>query len=95
MKVYAINYTLNNKPSASYEILADKIRSLSGSYLHCLDSYWLVVHNGGAAAIFDALASVMKQDDRLMVSEIGPDYKAFLPASALDWIQQTMGGQRL
>lgn len=91
MPILSINYTLRNKKPAAYEALFGAIKGASdGTYLHCLDSFWLIRSTASASEVFDHLAKFMKKNDSLVVMEAGADYKCFLPKAALDWIKDVL-----
>lgn len=68
MPVYMIGYDLN-KAGKNYDDLHEAIQSL-GSWWHCLDSTWLVVHSGAAIDIARSLVAHIDDDDTLLVSKI-------------------------
>ena len=88
MRIYSINYTLRNKPAENYAVVAKAIQNSSGgNCLHCLDSYWLILHPGPASTIFNAIGTAFMKDDSLMVTEVGLDYAAYLPEVEREWLK--------
>ncbi|MCC5853706.1 MAG: hypothetical protein JJU30_12765 [Alkalimonas sp.] len=67
MKVYQINYDLRNQ--RNYQDLIIKIKSY-GNWAKPLESCWLIVTEQSATQIRDTLASVMDNDDGLLVTRL-------------------------
>ena len=66
MHTYLIGYDLN-KPGKDYSELYKAIEALSGTWWHHLDSTWIIRHEGGAAAVRDALSKHLDSTDELLV----------------------------
>lgn len=67
MKVYQINYDLRNQ--RNYQDLITKIKSY-GIWAKPLESCWLIATEQSASQIRDTLASVMDNDDGLLVTRL-------------------------
>ncbi|MDO6568618.1 CRISPR-associated protein Cas2 [Alteromonas sp. 1_MG-2023] len=67
MKVYQINYDLRNQ--RNYQDLITKIKSY-GTWAKPLESCWLIATEQSASQIRDTLASVMDNDDGLLVTRL-------------------------
>lgn len=66
MKTYLIGYDLN-KAGKNYTDLIEKIKTLSATRWHCLDSTWIIKTNSSASAIRDTLKPYIDSDDELLV----------------------------
>ncbi|KZZ46930.1 hypothetical protein A3759_06195 [Thalassolituus sp. HI0120] len=67
MKVYQINYDLRKQ--RNYSALIDKIKSYK-IWATPLESCWLIATNQSATQIRDNLATVMDNDDGLLVTRL-------------------------
>lgn len=67
MKLYQINYDLRKK--RDYSSLIKKIKEY-GTYAKPLESCWLIATNQSASQIRNNLASVMDEDDGLLVTRL-------------------------
>jgi hypothetical protein len=57
MPVFLVGYDLRHGTEDEYRELIETIKKISASWWHCLDSTWLIVHQGPASAIRDALTT--------------------------------------
>ena len=72
MAAFLIMYDINKEGaaySAANKLVADKIKSLSGTWWHHLDSTWIVVASMTAVQIRDAVGSVLDSNDELLVMQ--------------------------
>ena len=67
MKVYQISYDLRKQ--RDYESLYERIKSY-GKWCHPLESTWVIATAQTASNIRDYLASVMDNDDGLLVTRL-------------------------
>jgi hypothetical protein len=72
MTTYMIGYDLN-KSGKDYKDLIAAIKDLSGSWWHHLDSTWIIVHNGTAVQIRDALKKHIDDNDELLVIKLATE----------------------
>ncbi len=68
MATYIIGYDLK-KPGQDYSSLFEAIKKL-GNWWHCLDSTWIIKHDGPATSIRDALTPHIDSNDRLLVTKL-------------------------
>ncbi|TDR38581.1 hypothetical protein DFR29_12082 [Tahibacter aquaticus] len=66
MASYLIGYDLN-KRGKDYSSLIEAIKKVGSDWWHCLDSTWIVKHDGPSTVIRDALAKFIDSDDELLV----------------------------
>lgn len=89
MKVYQINYDLRNQ--RNYSTLTDKIKSY-GTWAKPLESCWIVATNQSASQIRDGLASVMDNDDGLLVTRLeGEAAWRGLSSEITKWLKEQLG----
>jgi hypothetical protein len=69
MKSILIGYDLN-RPGQNYGSLFAAIKTLGGTWWHCLDSTWIIKSNKTTAAIRDALMPHIDKSDELLVVEL-------------------------
>lgn len=67
MASYLIGYDLN-APGKDYTKLIDAIKALGSNWWHCLDSTWIIKHEGPSTAIRDALTPLLDPNDELLVA---------------------------
>ena len=72
MALYLISYDIAEKDASEYQGLWDHLRKIGAAKI--LYSEWLVIGDAGqAAAIYDNIAPLIRQADRLLVQELGQD----------------------
>jgi hypothetical protein len=72
MALYLISYDISKEDSNEYDALWAKLRTMGATKI--LYSEWVVTGNVGAARqIYDQLAPLTKQPDRLLVQELTSD----------------------
>ena len=69
MNTFIIGYDLKS-PGQDYETLFARIKDISGTWWHCLDSTWIIKHAGSATDVRDALVPFIDENDALLVSEL-------------------------
>jgi autonomous glycyl radical cofactor GrcA len=72
MSNYVVSYDLIE--DKNYEAIIEKIKSL-GSWAKPLESFWLLDSSKSASEIRDLLQTVVDQDDKIIVIQLG-DYWA-------------------
>jgi len=69
MAVYMVTYDLI-KPHQDYPDLIKAIKEIGTTWCKPLLSTWLIVHDGPATAIRDALSQHIDDDDKLLVQRV-------------------------
>jgi hypothetical protein len=89
MAVYLIGYDLK-KPGQDYKDLFDAIKAVGSDWWHCLDSTWMVVSNGSAVSIRDALRGHIDTSDKLLVVTLttGAAWSGPFNADCVKWLQK-------
>jgi hypothetical protein len=72
MASYLIGYDLK-KPGKDYASLIEAIKNLGSDWWHCLDSTWIIKHDGPSVAIRDALSRHIDPRSRRSTFETGSD----------------------
>lgn len=85
MPAYFISYDLN-KQGQDYSGLFDAIKSY-GTWLHPLDSTWLISTTDRAEQVFNKLSPHIDSNDRILIMEIKHHWHAKLDQQAYDWIR--------
>jgi hypothetical protein len=76
MPVFLVGYDLRHGTEDEYRELIETIKKISASWWLCLDSTWLIVHQGPASAIRDALGPHLqlpndqRRGDMLLVARL-------------------------
>ncbi len=87
MSALLIGYDLN-KPGQNFDKLYEKIKQL-GTWLHYLDSTWIVVSSLTPGQDVDRLKPTLDDsDDVLIVNITGDTYSGWLPQEAWDWLRK-------
>jgi hypothetical protein len=89
MAVFMVGYDLHE--GENYEDLIKAIEKLTHSAWHCLDSTWLIVHDGPSGAIRDALLPHIMEGDRLLVAHVskGVAWRGF-NKQCEDWLRANL-----
>ncbi|AYA02261.1 SinR family protein [Acinetobacter sp. WCHAc010034] len=88
LKSYMIGYDLN-KSGKNYSGLTEKIKEISGTWWHHLDSTWIVKSEKSAVEIRDLLSPFIDADDELLVAGLSGDaaWKGF-NSKGSEWIKK-------
>ena len=73
MKVFAVNYDLR-KPGKDYKGLHEELKN-SPDWWHYLGSTWLIASSETAAQLYERLRLHFDRNDRLLIIEVGADYR--------------------
>lgn len=87
--VFAIMYKINTAKK-NYSALYERIKSL-GSWMHYLDSTWLVVpsEKKTPTEVYDQLIPMIDgENDYLLVIEVKNNYRGWLPKDAWEWMEK-------
>ena len=70
-KSILIGYDLNNpRQNNDYKDLIEKIKTLSATRWHCLDSTWIIKSDATCVQVRDALTPFLDSGDELLVVEL-------------------------
>lgn len=84
--VYLISYDLNT-PGKNYNDLYIKLRSFN-SYLHPLESTWVIDTLFSAKEIFDRLNPTIDSNDKLLIVKLDTQWHALLSQSDYEWLHK-------
>jgi len=89
MASYLIGYDLN-KTGQDYAALIDTIKGL-GSWWHCLDSTWIIKHDGSSTVIRDTLKPHIDSNDELLVVKLtGEGAWAGFKTECSTWLKENL-----
>ncbi len=88
LKSYMVGYDLNNS-NKDYSGLIAKIKEISGTWWHHLDSTWIIRSEKSAKEIRDLLSPFIDADDELLVAGLTGEaaWKGFNTRGS-EWIKQ-------
>lgn len=90
-RTYTIQYDLY-KTGQRYDTLIPAIQKLGSLCVKPLASCFAIVSTMTAAQIRDALLSHLDANDRLLVTQVGPDWASLnLPKEVAEWFNQNVG----
>jgi hypothetical protein len=89
MPVFLVSYDLN-VAGRNYDGLVNTIRQLPG-YCRVSSLAWLISSEETAAQLFNRLAPMLDQRDRLLVIEVMDHYQGWLTKPQWAWIKRTLG----
>ena len=87
-KVYNVSYDLN-KSGKDYVGLHDELKKTS-SWLHLLDSTWLLCTSETAQQIWERLRSHIDEDDNILIAQITSNNAGWLRKTWWTWINNQM-----
>lgn len=91
MAAILIGYDLNRK-GQDYATLIAKIKELSGTWWHCLDSTWIIKCDLTAVQVRDTLTQFIDANDELLVVDITGDHAAWrgFDDSCSNWLKKNL-----
>lgn len=87
-KVYNVSYDLN-KAGKDYNGLHEELKKTS-SWLHLLDSTWLLCTTESAQQIWERLKSYIDDDDNILIAEITKNNAGWLRKTWWTWINERL-----
>jgi hypothetical protein len=88
-RLYNVSYDLN-KTGKDYKGLHEELKK-TGTWIHLLDSTWLLFTAESATQIYNRLRPHIDQDDNIMIAQITNNYSGWLPENAWNWVKQCIG----
>ena len=91
MAVYIVAYQLDeeNLETQNYDDFLAALEEYDG-YCQAFDNVWFVYSDGTADEIHEDLVQHLYDGDFILVTEMGEDYRGFLPESAVDWLNENI-----
>lgn len=91
MNTYLIGYDLN-KTGQDYETLINKIKGLTNTWWHCLDSTFIIKTDLTAVQIRDYLVSFIDSNDELLVARLSGEaaWNNGFSDKCSDWLKNNL-----
>ena len=91
MKAYLITYDLK-KSGQNYNALYDAIKSASynDTWMHYLDSTWIIKSSLSAEQVYDKIKAVVDDNDYFIIIEVVKDYYGWLPKESWEYLDNNI-----
>jgi len=91
MSVYLVAYQIDedNMENQDYDDFVDALQEYDG-YCQIFDNLWFVCSDDSADDVHEDLVQHLYDGDFILITEMGEDYRGFLPESAVDWLNENI-----
>ena len=91
MSVYLVAYQIDedNMENQDYDDFVDALQEYDG-YCQIFDNLWFVCSDDSADDVHEDLVQHLYDGDFILITEMGDDYRGFLPESAVDWLNENI-----
>ena len=91
MSVYLVAFQIDedNMENQNYDDFAEALQEYDG-YCQIFDNLWFVCSDGSADDVHEDLVQHLYDGDFILITEMGDDYRGFLPESAVDWLNENI-----
>ena len=91
MSVYLVAYQLDedNLETQNYDDLVEALEEYDG-YCQIFDNLWFVCSDDSADDVHEDLVQYLYDGDYILITEMGDDYRGFLPESVVDWLNENI-----
>ena len=91
MTIYLVAYQIDedNMENQNYDDFAEALEEYDG-YCQIFDNLWFVCSDGSADDVHEDLVQHLYDGDYILITEMGDDYRGFLPESAVDWLNENI-----
>ena len=91
MSVYLVAFQIDedNMENQNYDDFAEALEEYDG-YCQIFDNLWFVCSDGSADDVHEDLVQHLYDGDYILITEMGDDYRGFLPESAVDWLNENI-----
>ena len=91
MSVYLVAFQLDedNLENQNYDEFLEALEDYDG-YCQIFDNLWFVCSDGSADDVHEDLVQYLYDGDYILITEMGDDYRGFLPESAVDWLNENI-----
>ena len=91
MSVYLVAYQIDedNLETQDYSDLVEALEEYDG-YCQIFDNLWFVCSDGSADDVHEELVQHLCDGDFILITEMGDDYRGFLPESVVDWLNENI-----
>ena len=91
MSAFLVAYQLDddNLENQNYDDFIEALQDYDG-YCQVFDNVWFVCSDDTADDVHEDLVQHLYDGDFILVTEMGDDYRGFLPESAVDWLNENI-----
>ncbi|MBQ4404749.1 MAG: hypothetical protein IKN16_10340 [Selenomonadaceae bacterium] len=91
MTIYLVAYQIDedNLENQNYDDFLEALEEYDG-YCQIFDNLWFVCSEGSADDVHEDLVQHLYDGDFILITEMGDDYRGFLPESAVDWLNENI-----
>ena len=91
MSVYLVAFQLDedNVEHQNYDEFIEALEEYDG-YCQIFDNLWFVCSDGSADDVHEDLVQYLYDGDFILITEMGDDYRGFLPENVVDWLNENI-----
>ena len=91
MSVYLVAFQLDedNLESQNYDEFLEALEEYDG-YCQIFDNLWFVCSDDSADDVHEDLVQYLYDGDYILITEMGDDYRGFLPENVVDWLNENI-----
>ena len=91
MSVYLVAFQIDedNMENENYDDFAEALQEYDG-YCQIFDNLWFVCSDGSADDVHEDLVQHLYDGDFILITEMGDDYRGFLPENVVDWLNENI-----
>ena len=91
MSVYLVAFQLDedNLENQNYDEFLEALEEYDG-YCQIFDNLWFVCSDGSADDVHEDLVQYLYDGDFILITEMGDDYRGFLPENVVDWLNENI-----
>lgn len=91
MSVYLVAFQLDedNLKNQNYDEFLEALEDYDG-YCQIFDNLWFVCSDGSADDVHEDLVQYLYDGDYILITEMGDDYRGFLPENVVDWLNENI-----
>ena len=91
MSVYLVAFQIDedNMENENYDDFAEALQEYDG-YCQIFDNLWFVCSDGSADDVHEDLVQYLYDGDYIIITEMGDDYRDFLPENVVDWLNENI-----
>ena len=91
MSVYLLSYQFDeeNEETQDYDDFFAAIEEYDG-YCQVFDNVWFLFTDATADDIQEDLVQYLYDGDYILITEVGDDYRGWLPEETVDWLNENL-----
>ena len=91
MSVYLVAFQIDedNMENENYDDFAEALQEYDG-YCQIFDNLWFVCSDGSADDVHEDLVQYLYDGYYIIITEMGDDYRGFLPENVVDWLNENI-----